>query len=59
MRSIVTEVRKCGKRGYANAHAACMALRECRSRGRCEIRYYQCPECTTWHLTSLPLLKAA
>jgi len=58
MRSII-EVRSCSKRSYANENAARMALMECRSRGRCENRYYQCAHCGTWHLTSQPFRKVA
>jgi len=59
MRPIIFEVRSCVKRGYSDERAARVALQECRSRGRCENRYYHCPQCGTWHLTSQPIRKAA
>jgi len=42
----------CGKVCYPNEGFARMALQECRSKGRCEQRYYQCSLSNGWHLTS-------
>lgn len=46
-----------GKVRYYDRLAAMIALagaRNCRSSRRCERRYYRCPLCRGWHLTSQP-----
>ena len=48
---------KCGKVRYRDQIAAMFALastRNARSSKRAERRYYLCPDCRGWHLTSKP-----
>jgi hypothetical protein len=51
-----------GKRRYSTANDAALALSMARSSvnrtGQAnEIRYYQCPHCHAWHLTSKPMMR--
>lgn len=45
-----------GKKGYRDKIGAMLALAEAgrasRANGREEARYYRCPTCNEWHLTS-------
>lgn len=44
----------CEKKRYETQDQAKKALRSCRAKGWPQIRYYRCPRCDGWHLTSKP-----